>query len=188
MDYVDFYFCNIVHKLIQKDDCMMEMEKLNYDNPSKDQKKTYSKKEDRHVRVAEEARKSSDDAPCRYNTPRGNKEKEDLRLPLPPKVMYEDYLQRGLLETSPIKEIEDDDSKIKWYNENAYYLYHQVKGHMTNDCIELRKNLQKFIDCGKINYDPNDNEDCYESSEDGFKLNNINATISQESPSTISYS
>lgn len=49
MDYVDFYFLNIVHKVTQIEECMVEMGKLKYDNPSKDQKNPYKKKEDKHV-------------------------------------------------------------------------------------------------------------------------------------------
>ena len=49
INYVDFYFSNIVHKLIKKEEFMVEMEKLKYDTPSKDQKKPYQKKEDKHV-------------------------------------------------------------------------------------------------------------------------------------------
>lgn len=49
MDYVDFLFSKIVHKLIQKEKYMVEMVKLKYDNPPKDQKKPYPKKEYRCV-------------------------------------------------------------------------------------------------------------------------------------------
>lgn len=86
MDYMDFYFSDIVHRLIKKEQCMVEMGKLKYDSKSKYHKNSYPKKEDNHVQATEEAHKPSGDVL------RCNKEKEDLQLPLPPKVTYEDYL------------------------------------------------------------------------------------------------
>lgn len=78
MDYVDFSFSNIVHKLIQKKECMVEMGKMKYDNPPKDQQKLYPKKEDRHVQVAKGGYKSSNNIPHNGDAPRGNEEKEYL--------------------------------------------------------------------------------------------------------------
>jgi len=103
--------------------------------------------------------------------------------------MYEDFIQKGLIEPYIIHELGEHDPKQKWYNKNVYYLYHQLKGHKTNGCISLRKNLQKVIDNSKINYDPNDSDDYYQddSSKDDLQVNNISATIPKENPPTISY-
>lgn len=56
--------------------------------------------------------------------------------------MYKDCLQQRLIELSLIKELGEDGPNPKWYNENVYYLYHQLKGHSNNGCIELRNNMQ----------------------------------------------
>ncbi|GKD14006.1 hypothetical protein Tco_1198413 [Tanacetum coccineum] len=37
-------------------------------------------------------------------------------------------------------------------NTDRYYDYHQEKGHYTNDCIQLRKQLEMALEWGKLNY------------------------------------
>jgi len=67
--------------------------------------------------------------------------------------MFKDCLQNGLITPDPQRELGPNDEKPSWYNEQAFYKYHKVRGHGTNDCMLLRKALKKLLDDEKVQYE-----------------------------------
>lgn len=63
--------------------------------------------------------------------------------------MLKDYLEKGLIKRVKVKELNEDEEKPRWYNDNLYYGYHQVKVSYTNSCFDLNKRLKAFLDEGK---------------------------------------
>lgn len=66
--------------------------------------------------------------------------------------MFKCCLQDGLIKPDPKKDLVPHNDKPLWYNKVKFYEYHKVKGHKTNACMILRKQLRKFLNNEKIQY------------------------------------
>ena len=64
-----------------------------------------------------------------------------------------------MIESRKGREYGEDKEKPHWYKEKNYCLYHQVKGHSTNRCIEMKNKLHTLLEKGKVNYVTNEESD-----------------------------
>ena len=49
------------------------------------------------------------------------------------------FTKKELIKPDPKHELGLHDDKPSWYSESDFYEYHNVKGHITNACMILRK-------------------------------------------------